>query len=409
LQSASEHLVRAAQELSMARDLDAIVAIVRRVARELTGAQGATVVLREGDQCYYVDEDAISPLWKGQRFPITQCISGWVMVNKDVAVIDDVFVDSRIPHEVYRATFVKSLAMVPIRSEAPLGAIGNYWSQPHQTSDDELRLLRALADLTAVAMANVQLYGELQRRIGEAQDAVRIRDEFLTVASHELRTPLTTLLLQLQRLEDLSARESQTRATRLPESASRALISAQRLAALVDGLLDASRLAHGHLRLNLETFDLVQTARDVLERFAVAAKRAACTIEFETAPLLLGRWDRLRIEQVLTSLLSNAVKFGMGRPITVLLEEGATGAHIEVRDQGIGIAPEVVDRIFARFGRAGPISQHGGLGLGLYLAREVIEAHGGTIHFASAPNKGCTFTIELPLSPPAEPPNLREA
>ena len=120
---AMRRLVAAVQELSLARHLDAVMAIVRRAARELTGADGATFVLRDGDKCFYADEDAIEPLWKGQRFPMSACISGWAMLNRQAAVIEDIYADPRIPADAYRPTFVKSLVMVPIRTQAPTGAI----------------------------------------------------------------------------------------------------------------------------------------------------------------------------------------------------------------------------------------------------------------------------------------------
>ena len=135
------------QQLSLARDINAITSIVRKSARELTGADGATFVLKDNGFCHYVDEDAISPLWKGQRFPLETCISGWAMMNKKNAVIEDIYVDSRIPIDAYRPTFVKSLAMVPIRTIDPIGAIGNYWANQHAPTDEEVELLQSLADI----------------------------------------------------------------------------------------------------------------------------------------------------------------------------------------------------------------------------------------------------------------------
>ena len=119
------------------------------------------------DLGHYADEDAIGPLWKGKRFPMTACISGWAMLNKQAAVIEDIYSDPRIPVEAYRPTFVKSLAVVPIRTAAPVGAIGNYWATRHKASPRELKLLQALADSTSIAMENVQLYSELERRVHE--------------------------------------------------------------------------------------------------------------------------------------------------------------------------------------------------------------------------------------------------
>src|SRR5512134_2389917 len=121
-----ERLIEVVQELSLARTLEGVMAIVRSAARELTGADGATFVLRDGDLCYYADEDAIAPLWKGRRFPMSSCISGWAMLHREPAVIPDIYADPRIPIDAYRPTFVKSRVMVPIRAEEPIGAIGNY-------------------------------------------------------------------------------------------------------------------------------------------------------------------------------------------------------------------------------------------------------------------------------------------
>jgi putative nucleotidyltransferase with HDIG domain len=178
-------LVRAIQELSLARSLPEVQQIVRVAARRLTGADGATFVLRDGERCYYADEDAISPLWKGQRFPIETCISGWSMLNRRPAVIDDIYKDDRIPHDAYRATFVKSLAMVPIRTLDPIGAIGNYWADHHQPSGQEVELLQALADSTAVAIENVRMYEELEQARLETLQRLALAAEYRDDATHE--------------------------------------------------------------------------------------------------------------------------------------------------------------------------------------------------------------------------------
>lgn len=162
-----ERLLHSVQELSLARTLPEIQAIVRRAARELTGCDGATFVLRDQGQCYYADEDAIAPLWKGKRFPMEACISGWVMLHREPAVISDIYADSRIPAAAYRPTFVRSLAMVPIRTLEPVGAIGNYWAEPRVPSEEEVALLQALADSTSVAIENVTLYTELEQRVAQ--------------------------------------------------------------------------------------------------------------------------------------------------------------------------------------------------------------------------------------------------
>lgn len=135
-----------------AADLAYIMRVARHAARELSGADGATFVLKDGDSCYYADEDAIGPLWKGRRFPQTSCISGWVMMSGKPAVVEDVFVDPRIPIDAYRPTFVRSLAMVPVGEHAPLAAIGIYWAERHRASAAQLEVLQWLASETAAAM-----------------------------------------------------------------------------------------------------------------------------------------------------------------------------------------------------------------------------------------------------------------
>jgi GAF domain-containing protein len=138
--------------LVLAQDLPEVQRIVRTAARRAVAAQGATLVLRDGDQCFYADEDAISPLWKGQRFPLEQCISGWAMLHHRPAVVPDIRVDPRIPQAAYRPTFVRALAMVPIGTSRPIGAIGAYWARPHHAGDHEVDALARLAEATAPAL-----------------------------------------------------------------------------------------------------------------------------------------------------------------------------------------------------------------------------------------------------------------
>ena len=147
----------AVAQLRDAQRLLDVQVTVRTAARRLARAEGATFVLRDSDKCFYADEDAMSPLWKGQRFPITQCISGWAMLNDDVAIIPDITVDERVPHEAYRPTFVKSLVMVPVGSPKPLAAIGAYWARAHRPTEERIQMLCDLARETAIAIDRVGL------------------------------------------------------------------------------------------------------------------------------------------------------------------------------------------------------------------------------------------------------------
>ena len=151
---ATEDLRRALDE---ATDLGDVGRLVRKAAREWTGAQGATFVLREKDHCFYADEDAIAPLWKGQRFPISTCISGWAMLNDSTAIVPDIEDDDRIPIEAYRPTFVRSLIMVPVGSPEPTATIGAYWSKPRRPRDNEVERLEDLAGITTTAVTRIGL------------------------------------------------------------------------------------------------------------------------------------------------------------------------------------------------------------------------------------------------------------
>ncbi len=180
-------LVGTVQKVSQARELNQVIEVVRTAARKLTGADGATFVLKDNGFCYYVDEDAIGPLWKGQRFPLQTCISGWTMLNKQPAIIPDIFEDVRVPVDAYRPTFVKSLAMVPIRSVDPIGAIGNYWATHHQASSEEVELLQALANITSVSIENVYAYAELRSQNEKLK-------EIAFLQAHQVRAPIANIL-----------------------------------------------------------------------------------------------------------------------------------------------------------------------------------------------------------------------
>ncbi|MGI5183880.1 GAF domain-containing protein [Dactylosporangium sp. CA-152071] len=152
---ASELLNIAVADLALVQDVEQAQHIIRGAARRLANAHGSTVVLLEDGYCFYADEDAVSPLWKGQRFPVRQCISGWSMLNRQPAIVPDIQFDERVPQEAYRPTFVKSLAIVPMRVEDPLGAIGAYWIQPHRVTDEELARLEALAGAAGAALTRL--------------------------------------------------------------------------------------------------------------------------------------------------------------------------------------------------------------------------------------------------------------
>lgn len=160
-----EILLSAVQMLSFTRELVQVQRIVRATARQMTGSDGAAFLLRDGEDSHYVDEEAIAPLWKGMRLPLASCIGGFAMQNRQAVVIPDIFADDRIDQALYRPTFVRSLAMVPIRVHEPIGAIGVYWAASGAPTEDDLRLLKRLADAVSLAIENIRVHAELEERI----------------------------------------------------------------------------------------------------------------------------------------------------------------------------------------------------------------------------------------------------
>jgi signal transduction histidine kinase len=231
----------------------------------------------------------------------------------------------------------------------------------------------------------------LQR--ARAEEALRMRDEFLSIASHELKTPLTSVKIELYGLKERLAGQDE----RLIRKIERATRNADRLSRLVETLLDVSRIANGKLTLRAEEFDLARALGEVVDGLRAAAAQSSCTLSFHTAGPVHGAWDRVRVEQVLMNLLSNAFKYGAGHPVSVAVAREGDEAVVEVKDLGPGVSDEDLDRIFDRFERAASMRNHGGLGLGLYVSREIVRAHGGCIFVRKAEEeRGATFVVRLP-------------
>jgi len=393
----TNRLLDAVRELSRLPELDRVMLVVRRAARELTGADGVTFVLHEGDKVFYADEDAIGPLWKGQRFASDACVSGWAIRHRESVVVEDVYADERIPQEAYRPTFVKSLAVVPIRKEDPIGAIGAYWATRRLPTPREVSALEALARAAAVSVANAELLRELRATAARAEATLQQRDELLSVASHELKTPLTALNLAIEGLARDARRGNVTVGEKGMDRIVRAEKQVHRLAALVDQLLDFSRISLGRMTIQVGTVDLAALLDEVANRFRdLAVARTGQPVEVRGTHRLAARGDRDRLDQVITNLISNAIKYGAGKPIWVSVDRAEGGVLLCVHDDGIGIDRADQHRIFERFERpAGPTHQ-AGVGLGLWIARELVQAHGGRITVESAPGQGATFTVYLP-------------
>jgi len=242
---------------------------------------------------------------------------------------------------------------------------------------------------------------EKKRLIEELRSAVRLRDQFLSIAAHELRTPLTSLKLQLQSLAPLVERVAAPASEPERMTGKLAAIARQvdRLARLIESLLDVSQLSSGQLELRRERLELVELVREVASRMEVSRAMSGCTLNIEGPRPVGGLFDRLRLEGVITNLLDNAFKFGARKPVDVTVEAREGNAVLTVRDQGIGISEDDQARIFQRFVRAVPETNYGGFGLGLWSVRQVVEAHGGRIQVKSQVGQGAAFVVTLPSSP----------
>jgi signal transduction histidine kinase len=236
--------------------------------------------------------------------------------------------------------------------------------------------------------------------IAERDHAALARDEFLSIASHELRTPLTALSLQIQQgLRTLR----RTLPSGTLDQAEPFFVGAQRslgrITRLTSELLDITRIGEGRITLVREPVELAGLVREVVDRLEAPRAAAGSEIRIAAAGEVLGSWDRARIEQAVDNLISNAIKYGAGKPIEVSVEERDSKAHLVVKDAGVGIEPADQLRIFQRFERASG-GRASGFGLGLWIVEQVVRAHGGKVTLKSARGAGATFAVELPLRPP---------
>lgn len=388
-------LVGVLQDLAAATELATVQTLVVAAARALADADGATFVLREGDRCHYAEEEAIGPLWKGRGFPSSACISGWAMEHRRVAVVPDIELDPRIPMEVYRPTFVRSLAMLPIRAIDPLGALGVYWSRPHTPSEAQLAALQAVADAAGVGLERVRTAAAIHGYVSELEQANQALTaanaslrHFAAVASHDLRSPLATISGLLSAVAMRTAGMMGDTDRHLLE---RAQGQASRLTESVDALLALSEVdttAHTSDRVHLDT-----VAAEVVEQLASEIADRGATVEVAVLPAIPGDHRLLRL--LLQNLVRNALRFhDPRRPPVVVVDAVDHGDRVELRvtDNGRGLTPELSEDLFALFTRAGAAAGHG---IGLATCRRIAQRHGGTI--TTVPREvGARFVVELP-------------
>ncbi|MDY7225809.1 sensor histidine kinase [Hyalangium rubrum] len=402
-------LARASELLASSLDHDEILQSLTRLSIPTLGDWCAVDVLTPEGRVRRVALDHIQPERIAQatafheKYPVSLDEPGGIGkvlrtgLPEFIPELTDAMIES-IPDPVQRRDTrelgLRSCLIVPLNNRGrTLGALTLvYGDTLRRYTSEDLRLAQDLARRAATSLDNGLLYKQ-------AQEAIRARDSFLSVASHELNTPLTSLNLNVQALQRALKRAAQGP---LPlDTVDAKLQSVQRqvvrLSRLVRELLDVSRISEGKLHLECEDVDLVLLARELAPRFSDDLARAGCELRLEMPETVMGYWDRLRMEQVLQNLVSNAIKYGRGRPIEVRVEADARMARMAVRDEGIGIAPESQARLFQRFERLASERHYGGFGLGLWIVKQIVDAMGGHIHVESEPGRGSLFTVELPL------------
>jgi len=389
-------LVVAIQELSVSTTMENIMATVLTSARKLVNADGSTFILREGDSSYYAEEDSISPLWKGKRFQLKKCISGWAMINKQPVIIEDIYADSRVPVEEYRSTFIRSLAIAPIRMNDPLGAIGAYWGSNYKLSEVEIKLLSSLADAAAKAVENIQLIEGLELKVDERTSQLKAANKELEAfsysVSHDLRAPLRHINGYIDLLNEKNRDKLDEKARHYLDTISGA---SRQMGILIDDLLKYSRTGRKEVVLTGLNFNII--LKEVIEELKPAIEERKITWYIQDMPMVMADYNL--IKSVWTNLLENAVKFTRGKKpakISVSYLNEKKDFVFCVKDNGVGFDMKYAQKLFGVFQRLHSQTEFEGTGIGLASVQRIVNKHSGRVWAEAETGKGASFYFTLP-------------
>jgi signal transduction histidine kinase len=414
-------LAEAIEKLAAARSLDAVVETLRSTARRIVGADGIAIVLRDGDRCHYVAEDAKEPLWAGLRFPLETCVSGWAMTHGETTSIPDVFQDVRVPVDAYRVTFVKSMVMVPIGRPEPVAAMGAYWSETAQATPNEIMLLETLARSAATALENGRLFGSLEElnaglakrveertaELVEAQETLRQTQKLEAIGqltgnvAHDFNNLLAPIIGGLDLILRRGAEEPA-----VARSATLAMEAAERAKTLVQRLLSFAR----RQPLLPAPVDLPALVDGIMTLLA-STLGSRIGVRIDAAPgLPPAKADRHQLEMAILNLALNARDaMPHGGDLTIALRAGGGPASlppgdyvsIAVRDTGAGMDEATLARAAEPF--FSTKREGHGTGLGLSMVQGLAAQLGGALEIGSAPGRGTEVLIWLPAAKAAAP------
>ncbi len=390
-----QSVIKASQSISRFILLDEFLAKLMSILIEQAGADQGYLLVGKGG--LFVVQ-ATARLDEGLSQAVPESVINLVNRSKATLIVNDPDRSPGLELDPYfLSNHPRSILCLPILKQGKVVAL-LYLENNHTVSafsQERISIIELLGTQAAISMENALLYRK-------AQESIRTREEFLAVTSHELRTPLTPLKLQMQTVRRIIEERrfeasSQEKLERMIENCN---TQVDRIEVLVENLLDFSVIRSGALVLELEECDLREILGKVLSRYSQEIERAQIPITIRSPEKVKGYWSPIRLEQVLGNLIENAIVYGNGSEITIELyytDHGSKNVVLKVGDHGIGIAAEDQDRVFELFERAVSSENRSGLGLGLYIAKEVVVAHGGTIQVESEIGKGTTFTVELPV------------